>query len=183
MEGFPALGGRYIFAVSDDKIKAHFFKNASVKEVKIIKKLPQTIFIDVFYRNRTALVSAKNGLFIVDDSGYIFDKIATNSGLPLLRLDNKEVNLGTNITQNNLNTALKIVNLSQYNNIRIVDIVPLDENTVLLMLDQGTQVIVDSNSQAEEIVSSLQMIIKRFTIEGKILTKIDFRFDKPVISF
>lgn len=181
--GLPFVGGKYIFSLPEDKIKDYFLKNPSVKEVKVVKKFPKTVFIDVIYRYKTAVVSARNGLFIVDEGGYVFEKIATNSGLPLLNIETKEVNLGTNITQNSLSKALKIVRLSQDSNIRIVNITPLDETGVSLTLDQGTLVFIDSNSQAEEIVSSLQMIIKRFTIEGKILSKIDFRFEKPVISF
>ncbi len=183
MDGFPALGGKYLFNISDGDIKKHFVNNPEVRDIVIHKKFPNTLVIDVNYRNRIAQVLAENGNFIIDEQGFIFEKVATSSGLPIINLSPKKVNLGTNITQDNIKLALSILNLSIPQNLQIVETILLDDKTVSLTTGEGIQVVTGINTKPEDIVSSLQIILRRFTIEGKIISKIDFRFEKPVITF
>ncbi len=182
MEGFPPLGKQYLFLISEEKIRNYFLKNPTVKNVTIVKKYPHTLVIDIQYRNKLAEVFAKNGLFEIDVDGVIFNKLATSSASTRLNLTNSDVGLGTIITQNSLIEALKIVNIAKDKNIYIVDISQFENGEISLVLSIGTHVIIGTNAKAEEIVSSLQMILKHFTIEGKSISKIDFRFDKPYIT-
>lgn len=48
--------------------------------------------------------------------------------------------------------------------------------------DQGV-VYISANKDFLKQVSSLQVIINRLTIEGKRFKKVDFRFDKPYITY
>lgn len=50
-------------------------------------------------------------------------------------------------------------------------------------LKNGPLVIFTSQKDLESQVTSLQIILERFKIEGRKVRKIDFRFDKPVISY
>lgn len=185
MQGFPLVGQTYIFAVPLNKIETFFLKKPTVKKVTIIKRLPHSLFIDVSYREKTLEIIAKNGIFISDKEGMVFEKVATTSSnlAPKLDLSSKNVDLGTNIAQNNIKTALEIVEGSKNKNINIDYINLLEKEDLLITLTDGTVVIVGSNAQAEHIVSSLQTLLKRFTIEGTKISKIDFRFDKPYITF
>lgn len=183
MEGFPPLGKKYIFNVSESLIKQYFLKNPQVEEVEIEKKLPNTLVIKVNYRTRLAHVLAENGMFNIDEKGLVFEKIASSSSLPLIHLETKKINLNTNITQNNLKLVLSILKQSNLQNLKVVDVISHDDETVSFTTSEGIEVIAGFNLKAEDIVSSLQMIIRRFTIEGKLISKIDFRFDKPVITF
>lgn len=183
LKDLSKLADYYIFFLPEDKIKNHFLKNPVVKEVKITRKYPRTIFIELTYRDKTAMIFAKNSFFIVDETGFIFEKVSTNSGYPIVNLENQEVGLGTNITHNNLNKVLRIIKLARDRNMQFIDIRMLTNDDISMHLDQGVQVVIGKSLEAEEIVSSLQIMIKRFTIEGKIPKKIDFRFTKPVVTF
>ncbi|MBI2031171.1 MAG: hypothetical protein HYT08_01015 [Candidatus Levybacteria bacterium] len=57
------------------------------------------------------------------------------------------------------------------------------DSSYLVNLSDGGQVIISSSKDIEIQISSLQLILKRLTIEGKRLKKLDFRFEKPVLSF
>lgn len=183
MEGFPLLGDQYLFTVSESKVKQFLLKNPTIKNVVIKKQYPGTLKIEVVYRQEVAQINTNKGIYIVDGDGFVFEKVSTPSALPVLKLDNKEVDLNTNITQKNIKTALKILEISEDKNLLFTDIIPLNDETISLIMRQTTQVIIGTNAKPEDIVSSLQMIVRRFTIEGKTIGKIDFRFDKPVVTF
>lgn len=183
MQGFPYLGNRYLFSIYEDEINKFFLKKPEVKTVLVKKKFPNTLSIDVVYRTRLAQIISENNIFILDEDGLIFEKIATPATLPIIQIAPRKLDLGTNITQNNITVALKILNYANKNNLRFVDTIPLDENTIEMTLDNGTRIVIGLNAKAEDIVSSLQMIFKRFTIEGKTISKIDYRFEKPIITF
>ena len=48
--------------------------------------------------------------------------------------------------------------------------------------DEG-QVYMTSSKSIDDQISSLQLILKRIKIEGKVFKSLDFRYDTPVISF
>ncbi|MCL5970790.1 MAG: FtsQ-type POTRA domain-containing protein [Patescibacteria group bacterium] len=183
MQGFPYLGNRYLFSIYEAELNKFFLRNPEIKKISVQKRFPNTLYIDVVYRTKLAQIFSDDNLFILDEEGLIFEREASLSALPLIQEKPKSLNLGTNITQSNILVALKILNTANRYNLRFVDIVPLDESTVEMSLDNGTRIVIGLNAKAEDIVSSLQMILKRFTIEGKTISKIDYRFEKPVITF
>lgn len=53
---------------------------------------------------------------------------------------------------------------------------------IILLKNKG-EIILSLEKNLEEQVASLQLILTRFTIEGKGVRSLDFRFNKPVIIF
>lgn len=47
----------------------------------------------------------------------------------------------------------------------------------------GKTIIISLNKDIEQQVSSLQLTIRELTMEGKEFHRLDFRYDKPVITF
>ncbi|MBI2430695.1 MAG: hypothetical protein HYV39_01620 [Candidatus Levybacteria bacterium] len=66
-------------------------------------------------------------------------------------------------------------------NIRFSLVTPFDDTSYLVIFGQGEEVLFSSQKSLSSQVSSLQLIMSRLTIEGKRFTRIDFRFDTPVI--
>lgn len=52
-----------------------------------------------------------------------------------------------------------------------------------ILLDNKTQVIIDSKKDIGAQLSSLQLVLTQLKIEGKSFKRLDFRYQKPVISF
>lgn len=52
-----------------------------------------------------------------------------------------------------------------------------------MRLKNGESVIFSLEKDIDEQINSLQMILKRFKIEGRQFEKIDLRFEKPVITY
>ena len=57
------------------------------------------------------------------------------------------------------------------------------DSSYLVTLQDGSQVILNQNKNLQNQISSLQLILSRLTIEGKRFKSLDFRYDKPVVSF
>jgi len=52
-----------------------------------------------------------------------------------------------------------------------------------ITLKEGEEIIFSAKKDIEQQIASLQLIMKHFTIEGKLFKRIDFRFDNPVVTF
>lgn len=52
-----------------------------------------------------------------------------------------------------------------------------------IRLKTGEEVLMNKTRSLDEQISSLQVILPRLTMEGKRFTRLDLRFDKPVIVF
>lgn len=183
MQGFPPLGNSYLFSIQNDKLAAFFTKKPYIKNVNFIKKYPSTLIIKVIYREKLFEVLAANGLFISDSDGVIFERAATSSSLIRLNLSSKNLDLGNNIAQNEVKKAIDVIKESKKYNISMAKVDISDRKELQISLTDGTLVIIGENSDPEYIVSSLQTVLKRFTIEGTKISKIDFRFDKPYITY
>src|SRR4051812_29749422 len=55
-------------------------------------------------------------------------------------------------------------------------------SSYVIILKDKSQVIFSSQKDINSQISSLQFILSRLTMEGKLFTQLDLRFDKPVIT-
>lgn len=53
----------------------------------------------------------------------------------------------------------------------------------IVTLESGEEILFSAKNKLEAQVSSLQLILSRLTIEDRKFSRLDFRFDKPVIVF
>lgn len=182
MNYFPNLDSDLIFFVNQEKIRRYFLNDPTLESVSIERKYPDTLFINVNRRVQVATVLAKNGNYKVDSSGFIFDTIATSSAFPRIHQEDKNLNVGNNITHKSLKIAIESLNYSNQKGIRFIDIYEGENDTARMILNTGIVVIIGTNLPSEDIISSLQTLLKNITIEGNTVKEIDFRFDKPFIS-
>ena len=59
----------------------------------------------------------------------------------------------------------------------------LQDNAYAIKLMDGSEVIISSQENINKEMSSLQFILSRLTMESKEFTRLDLRFEKPVITF
>lgn len=64
-----------------------------------------------------------------------------------------------------------------------ISVTTLKDLNYQILLDNKTEVIINSNKDIIEQMSSLQLILTQLKIEGKSFKRLDFRYQKPVISF
>ncbi|MEX2007839.1 MAG: hypothetical protein WD992_03635 [Candidatus Levyibacteriota bacterium] len=76
-----------------------------------------------------------------------------------------------------------IESLLRKEKINFSDISIATDSSYLVYLEDGGQAIISHKKNLSEQVRSLQIVLSRLTIEGKRFKSLDFRFEKPVISF
>jgi hypothetical protein len=76
-----------------------------------------------------------------------------------------------------------VQNLLQKENYSLGDISVSSDSSILVKLKTGEEIIFTQNKDPKEQIASLQLIRARLTIEGRRFSRIDFRFDNPVITF
>lgn len=57
------------------------------------------------------------------------------------------------------------------------------DGSYIVKLKSGEEIILDSEKDLNEQISSLQYLLKRITMEGKRVSRLDLRFEKPVVVF
>ena len=62
------------------------------------------------------------------------------------------------------------------------DIHVIDSNTWQITLNGNEQVIISTNKDISQQIASLQLITTRLTMEGKRFSRLDLRYDQPVLS-
>lgn len=54
--------------------------------------------------------------------------------------------------------------------------------SIVIMLDKNREVVIDPDKDIEKQLSSLQLILSQLKIEGKSFKRLDFRYQKPIIT-
>lgn len=85
------------------------------------------------------------------------------------------------ISSNSITQNLEI--LLAKNNIPFSSVSVSTDSSLLVTLTSQEKVVFSSQKSFDSQISSLQVMLSRFTIEGKRFVVLDFRFDKPVIIF
>ncbi|MBI4096935.1 MAG: hypothetical protein HY428_00775 [Candidatus Levybacteria bacterium] len=57
------------------------------------------------------------------------------------------------------------------------------DSAILVTLKSGEEVVMSKTRNLDEQISSLQLILSRLTMEGKRISQLDLRYDKPVVKF
>ncbi len=190
---FNQFLGQLIFSIDRDTVSPNILmKYIELKSVMFDKQYPQTLNIKLSARIPLAKLLSQDQYFLADEDGfvYIISSVA-DTEVPLVRIDIPEsIIIGTTVGRSTLQ-AIKLTSLLKKDYIPFSEIrVKTDENLEVQMDNYVTLF-----SGAKDLVtqaSSLQLILHSSTIdernisggqEKKNITKIDLRFDKPVLIY
>jgi len=99
-----------------------------------------------------------------------------------LSLSKKQVILNPVASPRNVDSE-KIENMLLNKNISYLSINKNNQLYYVISLKDNGEVIVSTQKNISDQLGSLQLILNRLTIEGKRFKSLDFRYDKPVISY
>lgn len=180
LSGLEAVGGSNIIFLDAKKVTSGLLKkNSYAKNISILKIYPNTLKITVDSRTPIAMVRINGKLFLVDPDGYIIGE-SENQQVPFI----DGIQLKGNQTGRVDWTVIKALNILDDLTKQSISIDRLmmdtDNSLMTLTLAGDIPVIIPLNVDINRTATSLQAIINRFRIEGKSVTKIDFRYDKPI---
>lgn len=175
------LKGENIFFLKEDdlsqKLKSGDIK---IKDIKIKKELPGKLLINIQGRQAIAVIPLANSFFLIDKEGLVFSEEREASGLPILDLGLQNIGIGSRIDDREKNIFTILDSLKGEE--EVISILVAQEE-VQIKLGEGLLVLFLLQEKPEEKLNSLQIMLARFRIEGKRPTKIDLRFEKPVVTF
>ena len=87
------------------------------------------------------------------------------------------------LSRDQISTGTKIQKILKEKKISYKSISTSKDLTYKIVLEKDSEVIIDPKKNIEAQLSSLQLILKQLKIEGKAFRRLDFRYQKPIISF
>ncbi len=171
-----------LLPLSADSLVETYKKNPEVRSVKIFRRLPQTIVVNLELRFPVGSIGSDltgDSARLVDASGFVLGS-ATDSSTPLLIVADFNPDFKT-VSQNYV-LALKILHkISQLTETRVIG--SLDGSQVTATYQDGPKILIDITGNIDAWYFPLQQILKRSRIGTKSISKIDLRFSNPVLSY
>lgn len=196
--------GKNIFLLNSKKSEEKLAKNDhTIREIKIIKKIPNKLIFEIKKRQgavglgeriklekekeATSSSELSGGLselpkefLIVDEEGVLLEKTTECSLPPLILEKLPPIQVGEKIEDETLIQGIKILNNLRLNLFqpKIGEIIT--PHSLKVLLENKIIVLFSLNKDIRWQLDSLQFILDRAKIEGRVIKKIDLRFDKPV---
>lgn len=178
-----------LFFLDEDNIKNILLKkNPRIKDLKIEKKYPNILIIQIIKDNPIAILVVNNGYFYLNSQGKIVYKSnkINEEKIPLInfyqKLDFQNYYPGKKIEFKEIVLALELLKNMNDLNIKVnsLDITSLD---VILFNLENKRVFFNTGKDINTQWYQFEKIFRQFKIEGKDYKEIDLRFDKPIVRF
>lgn len=183
INGLSILNDKNLLINEDKKIIDYLQKqNPTVKSISIAKKFPQTILMYIEDRIPVARIMNNQNDIYIDGDGVIINDGKTYSNLPKISIGVLSVYLNQK-TDWRIMKALSFLSETKKQGI-IIEQISIDDlsGSFIARTSYNTDIFIPYDSDMSTKASSLQVIILRFRIEGKNITRVDFRYDKPLVT-
>jgi len=176
------LFGKNLIIINSSDISDHAASNFPVIERAVIeKKFPKSIIISITERTPLAIISAKNGNFVVDKNGQVFCEAGESLILPKVVFEDN-LSIGDFVNAEKIMARISLLSALKEKNIPVSE-VSVVESSISALIKNGPSAIFEIDADFIELVSLLKQILLKYKIEGKDLRKVDLRFQNPVVSF
>ncbi|MEX2028336.1 MAG: FtsQ-type POTRA domain-containing protein [Candidatus Curtissbacteria bacterium] len=174
------IGSNIIF-INEGDLKDQIKKRYNcVADIKISKKLPNTLQVDVANFEPSVQIEGTN-LYLAAN-GQVTD--SAGSKKPVLYLT-KSIEIAKNqkITDNQTVYAAQIAAGLTKSDFTVASIRLLDARDIAVYSPQEAIAIFSSDKDLNLQIDSLQQVLAKARIDATKIAKIDLRFDKPVVTF
>ena len=177
-------GQKNLLLLSPNKLKAELIVASPwIEDVEVKKQFPSTLILVIHERTPIAEYKDEAGRFFLDESGRLMPALSSkniNSVQVFCSIENKTA--GQTITNELLQRGLLFIAAFKKNaGSEITKLTCVEEAKTIQLSLPDTTVLISPDSEPEETISSLQLLLKQFRIEGNRPETIDMRFEKPVL--
>lgn len=182
---FSQLNGRNWLFLSSEKYEKRFADTYPVfSSVKITKIFPSTILVELTTRNPVLAVRKKHHYYLLDSQGLVLGAADHADGLPELSLGGSESYLTGQIATDPVSAfSARLLAEAQWRLLSPLTVEPEGKWTVRLIFSEGTVGVFSVQKDPASQLDSLQFILSRTKMEGRLPGKVDLRFDKPVVVY
>lgn len=186
INGLKVLKSENLILLDDQKIKKSLTENnAWIKDIRIEKKLPQTLLIKIKEREQKAYIESLSSFYEISEDGTILGKAVSekNTDIPIIQIEGLIPEKGDKIPEVQRNLISLVVADKSGKREIMNSRIDLKSQIATIELKSETNITIPLYKIDPTFPTSLQTIIERFRIEGKDIAGIDFRFEKPIITF
>ena len=186
LKGIEKLGNQNLLLLNKEKWEKEIGKeNPLLEEIEIKKNLPSEVVIEFKKRKPKAAIfdPRLQSFFLIDKEGVIVERKEEEERLPFIVAHLQNFKIGDRIKNRNINLVLALI-LSLEEDLEKAKF-EIDEKKGILKvtLEKNILILIDLEKEVKETVFALQILMKKFKIEGKWPKKIDLRFEKPILVF
>ncbi len=182
IKGLHIIEGKNLILLDNKSLIDFLLKsNPNINKILINKSIPNSLALQIIPRIPIAVVDNEHISIYVDEEGIYLTGLSDLGSLPKIQIANIPMYTDRKADWRVVK-ALLILKFFDNQNIGIQNIVIDDNNNMYTFyLLNDIQVLIPYNADAPKLAASLQVIISRFRIEGKTVSLIDFRYDKPIV--
>lgn len=181
--GVDALRGANIVFLKETDVAGEIQRrNLDIAAIVVEKKPLATIRLIITMRKPIAQIRLNDASYIVDDNGIVFLSRRMTHNLPVIEGVFSTVSVPSTLDKLYAKTILGLLTsfTQEGKRIQMVTVVNKEE---IRFYDGEMLVTVAAGQNPVLLSTSLQMLMRSFTIEGKHPASIDLRFDKPIVRF
>ncbi len=188
LKGLDSIYKTNIFFLDERKIIPILYEfNSELTKINITKEYPQKLIIYVDVQDPIASLKTNNGFFLLGEDGRIISKVKNNlKRLPTVnyyqQIDFSSYNSGQTISFIDLKSGLNYLSKGLALGLSINTLDIKGEDMIALKLNDK-EIIFSLAKEKNSQLYQFETIIKQFKIAGRDFKKIDFRFDKPIVTF
>ena len=177
--------GEAIFKINNRDLKRtlkDIFQGA--KNIKVKKKYPSTISIEVFERVPLALVynDPSGDLYMVDDEGYVLGIVEEGkTNLSRIRYEG-DIGVGLFVDKQMVPVYLELIGALNEEKV-YASSMSFSQNYVIIYLPEGVELLIGNEKDKLTSVKTATTLLKQLQLEGKKVKKIDLRYDKVIVLY
>ena len=136
-------------------------------------------------KERKAIAALKaDHFYLLDEEAYILEIAEDGGGFPILNSSWPSLGLkeGDFFPQEEIKKSLTLIRELGLLELKVKEAAWQDQDLEIILFGTPTRAFFSLEKDLSFQVNSLQVILKRARIEGKVFEKIDLRFGKPVIT-
>lgn len=183
IRGVSIFEGNNLLLVNEKKISNYLSEqNTDIKSIVLGKEFPQTITLRIESRTPIAAIGDETKNLYIDSEGIILTEESNIISLPKIQAFDFEIYKDGKADWR-ITKASSFIDMVGKQGILIDQIlVDNSSSSFKMKTNDGIEILLPFDTDIATKASSLQIILARFKIVGKNITRIDFRFDKPLVT-
>ncbi len=188
LQGIDAVRNVNIYTLDVPGIKRKIVgENPSIRSVSIVKKFPRTIILYVTEYTPFAQMQTSVGYMLLSNDGRVLGKTTSEKyTVPLInyyqKINHYSVTPGDWIRYDDIQKALHFLQTMKGLGLN-VDTVDINGDNMILCSLGKKQVVFSTEINTSTQDYELEQVVEQLKIEGRDFSRLDLRFDKPLITF
>ncbi len=188
IQGLDDLKQTNLLLLSEADVQAKLLNlNPNLRQVNIIKNYPHSIIISVVLQTPSAALQTNSGYFIIDESAHLLQrvKIIKTLNYPIItyyqKLDYDSFAPGDVIDNKDILASLQFLRKAQELGL-VVNAIDIKGFSMIALQVDTKSIYFSLEKDIKAQTFQFETVIKQFRIEGRDFGKLDFRFEKPIVT-